>query len=297
MSDKQPDDLAHDLLALMQLTPAGEQTFRGESRNIVGRRVFGGQMLGQALAAASRTLDGYEAHTLKADFLAPGGAATAIDYAVDRVSDRRRFAKRRVLARQGELLLADIAISFQVPETGIEHQCTMPDVPGPEQLPDEREATRRFLADEPISDNFRAALLRRQLMDIRPVDPVHPLRPAKQPPANAVWLRAYSRLPDDNWLHQALLAYASDYGVLGVALRPHGLSFVDRGLQAASLDHALWFHRPARFDEWLLLTTDSPAVAGGRGFVRGQMFTRDGVLVASLAQEVLIRQHDSANKR
>ncbi len=288
MPEKQPNDLTRELVALMELSPVAEQVFRGESRNIVGRRVFGGQMLGQALAAAGRTVDGYEPHTLKADFMAPGDASAAIDYTVERVSDRRRFAKRRVLARQGDRVLGDISISFQVPETSVEHQCAMPTVPDPEQLPGEREATRRLLADEPISDNFRAALLRRQLMDIRPVDPVHPLHPPKQAPASAVWLRAHDPLPDDAWLHHALLAYASDYGVLGVALRPHGLSFVDRGLQAASLDHALWFHRPARFDEWLLLATDSPVVAGGRGFVRGQM----GALVASLAQEVLIRQHD-----
>ena len=278
------------LLELLRLERVDDNSFVGESRNIVGGRVFGGQLLGQALAAAAGTVDGRIAHSLQGYFLLPGDACAPIVYRVEPVRDGGTFSIRRVLALQAERVLVQLSASFQSLENGLEHQCDMPVVPDPESLPDEIEAKRQFLEAEPISDNFRAALLRPQPLEIRPIAPDHPLRPRDRSPARQCWMRAPGPLPEDASLHQALLAYASDYSLLGVALQPHGLSFLDRKLQAASLDHVMWFHRPVRMDEWLLYSMESPVSAGTRGFIRGQVFSRDGALVASTSQEGMIRK-------
>jgi len=283
------DGTTRGLLELLRLERLDDNSFVGASRNIVGGRVFGGQLLGQALAAAARTVDGRTAHSLQAYFLLPGDVRTSITYRVEPVRDGGTFSIRRVLALQAERVLFQLSASFQSPEDGLEHQCDMPVVPDPESLPDEIEAKRQFLEAEPISDNFRAALLRPQPIEVRPIAPDHPLRPQDRSPVRRFWMRVPGPLPDDLPLHQALLAYASDYSLLGVALQPHGLSFLDRKLQAASLDHVMWFHRPARMDEWLLYSMENPVSAGMRGLIRGQVFSRDGKLVASTSQEGVLR--------
>jgi acyl-CoA thioesterase II len=286
-------DLMQALVKLIRLERLEDNLFRGESRDIVGSRVFGGQVLGQALLAASHTVEGRLAHSLQAYFLWPGDALAPIIYNVERVRDGGSFTTRRVVAIQHGRTIFDLAASFQVPEEGLEHQSEMPDVPAPEQLPTEEELTLAFIEREQPSVRMREALLRPQPIEVRPVDPdPHPIAPSKRPPVKSVWLRSSGPLPDEPSLHQALLAYGSDHGLLGAALRPHGLSFMRRSLHAASLDHAMWFHRRFRLDEWLLYSMDSPSSSGARGFARGQIFTRDGRLVASVAQEGLIRQRN-----
>lgn len=281
--------LMQKLVELIRLEPLGDDAFRGQSRKIVGPRVFGGQVLGQALFAANQTVEGRTAHSLQAYFLAPGDAAAPITYQVERVRDGGSFSTRRVVASQHGRRLFDLSASFQVPAQGLEHQPPMPEVIEPERLPVERETVARFLEHEEVSDNFKAALLRPQPIEFRPVDPDHPLRPEKTTAAREIWLRSPEPLPDEPTLHQALLAYASDRGLLGSALRAHGLGFLSRDLQVASLDHGMWFHRPFRFDDWLLYTMESPTATGERGFTRGQIFSRDGTLVASVVQEGLMR--------
>lgn len=283
--------LMQKLVELIRLEPLGDDVFRGESRKTVGPRVFGGQVLGQALFAATRTVEGRTAHSLQAYFLAAGDATAPITYQVERVRDGGSFSTRRVVATQHGRRLFDLAASFQVPAQGLEHQSPMPEVIEPERLSGEREVTARFLEQEDVSENFRTALLRPQPIEFRPVAPDHPLRPDKKTTAREVWMRAPEPLPDEPALHQALLAYASDRGLLGSALRAHGLGFLSRGLQVASLDHGMWFHRPFRFDDWLLYTMESPTATGERGFTRGQIFSRDGSLVASVVQEGLMRLH------
>jgi acyl-CoA thioesterase-2 len=183
-----------------------------------------------------------------------------------------------------------MAASFQAPEDGAEHQTEMPDVPGPDELPRELDLIRAV--EEQIPEDVRPFYTRERPIEFRPVEPVDPFDPATKPPANHVWLRARGTLPDDRLTHQSMLAYASDYGLLSTALRPHGLSFVQPDLQLATLDHALWFHRPVQVDAWLLYATDSPSASGARGFTRGQLFAQDGTLVASVAQEGLMRVWD-----
>ncbi len=286
-------DLMQQLVRLMRLERLEENLFRGESRDIVGSRVFGGQVLGQALMAAYNTVEGRIAHSLQAYFIRPGDAKAPIIYDVERVRDGGSFTTRRVVAIQHGRPIFDLAASFQVPEQGHEHQFDMPDVPPPEEVMSEVEFNEQYIARENPPEHI-AQLLRRRKdnpIEFRPIDPDHPLRPPKKPPVQHVWFRATGSLPDELPLHQALLAYASDHGLLGVALRPHGLVFLHHRMQAASLDHAMWFHRPVRLDDWLLYSMDSPSTSGARGLARGQIFTRDGVLVASTAQEGLMRVH------
>lgn len=283
-------ELMQRLVKLMELERLEDNLFRGESRNIVGTRVYGGQVLGQALMAASQTVEGRIAHSLQAFFILPGDASAPIIYDVERVRDGGSFTTRRVKAIQHGRTIFDLAASFQVREEGAEHQSEMPDVPPPEELPSESELLQKLLAKEKdMTEQRKAEIMRQRPIETRPVDPENPLNPEKQPPSRAVWFRADGRMPDDLALHQALLAYASDHGLLGVALRPHAYSFSHPNMQAASLDHAMWFHRDFRLDEWLLYTNDSPSASNARGFARGQIFTRDGKLVASVAQEGLMR--------
>jgi acyl-CoA thioesterase-2 len=284
-------ELMQELLKLIQLEQLEENTFRGDSRNIVGKRVFGGQVLAQALLAATQTVaEGRLAHSLQAYFIRPGDASASIDYRVERVRDGGSFTTRRVIAIQAGRPIFDLAASFQAPEEGMEHQFATAEAPPPEGLLNDRDATERFLAEEPISENFRKALLRSEPIEIRPVVPTHPLRPEKRPPVKQVWIRATGPLPNDPVMHRALLAYVSDRGLLSAALLPHGVTFLHRDFQGASLDHAMWFHQPFRLDDWLLYHMESPIASGSRGYTRGQIFTRDGRLVASVAQEGLIRR-------
>ncbi len=280
-----------DLLQLLDLEALEVNLFRGQSRDLGGKAVFGGQVIGQALVAASRTVEGRFPHSLHAYFLRPGDMAHPIVYEVDRVRDGKRFTARRVQAIQaGEVLLSMIC-SFQVPEEGLEHQAPMPDVPPPESLRPRQELVAEWLASVPsVPPRIREAFERRTAVEFRPVEPRNPLLPSVQPPRQAFWVRASGKLPDAPLLHACVLAYASDFSLLSTALFPHGLSWLTPGLAVASIDHALWFHRAFRLDEWLLYVMDSPTAQGGRGLSRGQFFDRRGRLVVSVAQENLMRR-------
>src|SRR6185436_11785554 len=236
---------------------------------------------------AGRTVEGRAAHSLHGYFMLAGDLATPVVYQVDRIRDGKSFTTRRVLAIQEGREIFTMTCSFQVPEEGIEHGAPLPGVPAPEELPRELDLVRA-MADR-IPEPLRDVYTQDRPIDFRPVAPVDPFHPEVRDPVKHMWFRAEGRMPDDPILHQAVLAYASDYGLLGTALLPHGLSFLTRRVQAASLDHAVWFHRPFRVDDWLLYAMDAPAAAGARGFTRGSLFTRDGTLVASTAQEGLIR--------
>jgi acyl-CoA thioesterase-2 len=282
-----------DLLKLIDLEAIEINIYRGRNRDIGTGRVFGGQVLAQALVAARRTVDEpREAHSLHGYFILPGDLEAPIVYFVDRLRDGRSFTTRRVTAIQHGRAIFNLSASFQVAETGPEHQTAMPDVPPPEELKPELERIRE-MADR-IPDGLRAVLTQDRPIDFRPVTPIDLFDPEPGPALRHVWLRAIGRLPDEPVSHQATLAYASDYGLLGTALLPHGLSVRTPGMQVATLDHAIWYNRPFRADEWLLYVTESPVAAGARGFARGSVYTRDGSLVASVAQEGLTRRRDPA---
>ena len=244
-------------------------------------------MLAQALVAAGRTVnDERIAHSLHAYFILPGDIEAPLVYDVDRIRDGGSFTTRRIRAIQHGTPIFNLSASFQRVETGHEHQAPMPDVPGPDGLTSEIEMLRA-IADR-IPEPIRATYTQDRPFEFRPVAPVDPFAPERRPHEHAVWFRAVDRLPDDLAVHQSLLAYASDHGLLPTALRPHGLSWLQPDLQIASLDHAMWFHRPFRADEWLLYAMESPSAAGARGFTRGSVY-QDGALVASVAQEGLMR--------
>jgi len=261
--------------------------FRGRSPQDGWQRVFGGQVLGQALVAAGRTVEGRAAHSLHAYFLRPGDPLVPILYNVDRIRDGSSFTTRRVVAIQHGKAIFNLAASFQVDEPGLEHQIEMPEVPGPEGLPNEVELRQRHIGR--IPEKFHSTFLRDRPIEVRPIDPVDEFAPDKRPPFQNIWFRAVDTLPDDRALHQCVLAYASDLTLLDTSNLPHGVSWWSEKFQTASLDHAMWFHRPFRADEWLLYAQDSPRAAGARGFNRGSVFTRAGELVASVTQEGLIR--------
>jgi acyl-CoA thioesterase-2 len=281
-----------DLLELLDLEPIEQNIYRsGRNQDIGSGRVFGGQALAQALVAARRTVEEERsAHSLHAYFILPGDIEIPIVYFVDRLRDGRSFSTRRVTAIQNGRAIFNMSLSFQVEEDGPDHQMGMPEVPGPEDLPAELSLIRE--AADRLPPELRDVYTRDRPVEIRPVAPVDLFRPDAREPVKHAWLRATGDMPADALLHQAVLAYASDYGLLGTALLPHAMTIQDPRLQAATLDHAIWFHRPFRADDWLLYTTDSPVAAGARGFTRGSIFTREGVLVASTAQEGLIRVHE-----
>jgi len=280
-----------DLLRLLDLEPLEVNLFRGQSRDLGGKAVFGGQVIGQALVAASRTVEGRLPHSLHAYFLRPGDMARPIVYEVDRVRDGKSFTARRVQAIQGGEVLLSMICSFQVPEPGFEHQAPMPEVPAPESLRPQRELVKEWLAAVPqVPPRIREAFERRTAVEFRPVEPRNPLVPMVDPPRQSFWVRSNGPLPDAPLLHACVLAYASDFSLLSTALRPHGVSWLTPGLAVASIDHALWFHRPFRLDDWLLYVMDSPTAQGGRGLSLGQFFDRRGRLVASVAQENLMRR-------
>ena len=280
-----------DLLRLLDLEPLEVNLFRGQSRDLGGKAVFGGQVIGQALVAASRTVEGRLPHSLHAYFLRPGDMARPIVYEVDRVRDGKSFTARRVQAIQGGEVLLSMICSFQVPEPGFEHQAPMPEVPAPESLRPQRELVKEWLAAVPqVPPRIREAFERRTAVEFRPVEPRNPLAPMVDPPRQSFWVRSNGPLPDAPLLHACVLAYASDFSLLSTALRPHGVSWLTPGLAVASIDHALWFHRPFRVDDWLLYAMDSPTAQGGRGLSRGQFFDRAGSLVVSVAQESLMRR-------
>ena len=284
-----------ELLDLLDLEPLEVNIYRGRNRDIGTGRVFGGQVLAQALVAARRTVDEpREAHSLHGYFILPGDLKAPIVYFVDRLRDGSSFSTRQVTAIQHGRAIFNLSASFHIAESGYEHQTTMPDVPPPEELANELHLIRA-MADR-IPDALRQIVTQDRPIDFRPVSPIDPFHPEKRAPVRHMWLRAIERLPDDPLTHQAVLAYASDYGLLGTALLPHGVPPRSPALQLATLDHAFWAHRPFRADEWLLYAMDSPAAAGGRGFTRGAFYTQDGQLVASVAQEGLMRRREAASR-
>jgi acyl-CoA thioesterase-2 len=281
------------LLSILDLEPLEENLFRGRSPQDGWQRVYGGQVLGQALVAAVRTVPPDRvAHSLHAYFLLPGDPARPIVYNVERVRDGGSFTTRRVTGIQHGRPMFAMSCSFHIAEPGLDHQDAMPQVPPPEELPSERQLKAKLLAQLP--DNIKSYWERERPIEMRPVDVSRYFAREKRAPEQMVWMRASGRLPDAFPLHQCVLAYASDFTLLDTALIAHGKLMFDKDMQLASLDHALWLHRPFRADDWLLYAQDSPSSHGARGFCRGSIFTRDGVLVASVAQEGLMRERSSA---
>jgi len=279
------------LLTILDIERLEENLFRGLSPQVGWQRVFGGQVIGQALVAANRTVNGRLAHSLHAYFLRPGDPSVPIIYNVDRIRDGGSFTTRRVVAVQHGQAIFSMAASFHKEETGLEHQIKMPEVPPPESLPSEAEL-KACLIDR-VPPQVKAYWERERPIEIRPVDLSRYLTPGNHAPSQQVWIRATGELPNDQSLHQCVLAYASDFTLLDTALIAHGRFVFDPKLILASLDHALWFHRKLRADEWLLYAQDSPISGGGRAFCRGMLFTRDGKLVASTAQEGLLRERSA----
>ena len=281
------------LLSILDLEALEDNLFRGRSPQQSWQRVFGGQTLGQGLVAAVRTVPQERvAHSLHAYFLLPGDLNRPIIYSVERVRDGASFTTRRVTATQHGRAMFVMSVSFHKQEQGLEHYSTMPKVPPPEDLPSEQDLKARILAELP--EVMRKYWEQERPIELRPLDASRYFSREKRPAEQMVWLRASGRLPDAFPLHQCVLAYASDFSLLDTALIAHGKLMFDKDIQLASLDHALWFHRPFRADEWLLYVQDSPSSHGARGFCRGSLFRRDGVLVASVAQEGLMRSRQSA---
>jgi len=280
-----------DLITLLQLERIEDNIFRGESRDIGSAQVFGGQVLGQALSAAQHTVDNRVVHSLHAYFLRRGDMEAPIVYEVDRARDGGSFSSRRVVAIQHGRPILNLAASFQTPEPGLEHQASMPEVPGPDDCDDILEVQSELVQKMPQA-------MRRHMADKRAFE-IRPVVQQRQPGVvnKNVWIKTVDALPDSHTLHRNLLAYASDYELLGAATLAHDLDFVDDGLIMASLDHALWFHRELRIDEWLLYSIDSPNASGARGFARGQFFNQAGELLASTAQEGLMRVVDNPNSK
>jgi acyl-CoA thioesterase II len=281
------DSRLAEMLKLLDLERIEDNLFRGASRDVGAPQVFGGQVLGQALVAASRTVDGRLVHSLHAYFLRRGDLGVPIVFEVDRSRDGGSFTSRRVVAIQHGQPILTMSASFQIDEPGLDHQSPKPDAPPPEELRDlgEIEAALLERAPHKVTGFFR----NQRPIEFRAVDPSDYLNPGKRPALKKVWFRVVGKLPDDPALHRCLLAYVSDYHLLATAALPHGVSFLD--LQLASIDHAIWFHRNLRMDEWQLYSIESPSASGARGFSRGSIYSRAGSLVASVAQEGLIRPH------
>ena len=283
-----PLTIVSDLLTLLELEPLEVNIYRGGNRDLGTGRVFGGQVFAQALVAARRTVDEpREAHSMHGYFLREGDLKAPIVYFVDRPRDGGSFTSRRVTAIQHGEAIFHMSASFHKTQEGFDHQAPMPDVPPPESLRPELDIIRER-ADE-LPEGLREVLTQDRPIDFRAVTPSDPLFHDRTEPIRQVWFRVVEHLPDVVLAHHAILAYASDYGMLPTALLPHEASYRDPNVFLASLDHSVWVHRPFRADEWLLYSIDSPSAAAARGFVRGQIFTQDGRLVASVAQEGLIR--------
>lgn len=279
---------AADLLALLDLERIEHNIYRGRNRDIGTGRIYGGQVLAQALVAARRTVpEDRPVHSMHGYFILAGDLRVPVVYFVDRLRDGGSFTTRRVSAIQHGKAIFELSASFHRREDGLEHQAEMPQVTPPEALPSELDLIRARARD--IPEGLRPILTQDRPLDFRVVGEPDPFDPSPRPPRRRYWVRAVGPVGDDPLHHQAILAYASDYGLLGSALNPHGVTFRDPDLMVASLDHSIWFHRPVRVDEWLLYATDSPVAAGARGFARGAFYTRDGALVASTAQEGLVR--------
>ena len=291
---KDKTDPVDELIQILDLERIERNRYRGFTPASRSIRVFGGQVISQALMAAYRTVEDRMCHSLHAYFIRPGDPSIPILYEVDQSRNGRSFTTRRVVAIQDGEQIFNLAASFHIAETGFEHQADMPDVPPPEELPteqDQRQALAKILPPE-MAKSFEVE----QPIDLRPVRPQNIMDPQKLEPVNYVWLKLKKGISGDLPLHQVILAYASDMTLLDTCVRPHGVNFF-RGAQMASLDHAMWFHDDFKTDEWLLYAQDSPRASGGRGLNRGTIYTRDGRLVASVMQEGLIRPYQKTAKR
>jgi acyl-CoA thioesterase II len=285
-----------ELVTLLALEQIEVNLFRGQSQDLGWGTVYGGQVLGQALSAAVQTVPTERhVHSLHGYFLRPGAVDKPIIYEVDRIRDGGSFTTRRVVAIQGGKAIFSLGASFQASEAGFEHQDEMPAVPAPASVPTQQELAATYADQLPVF--LRAQALAERPFEMRPLEPPsNPTQPQARAPERMLWLKATGELPDDPALHRCLLAYASDFAFLTTAMLPHAVSWLSPRMQVASLDHAMWFHQDVRVDEWLLHVIDSPKAHGGRGLVRGRVFTQSGRLVASTAQEGLIRQR-SAKQR
>lgn len=281
------DFTAEDLIATLELEPLEFNIYRGRNRDIGTRHIYGGQVLAQSVVAASRTVeDDRPVHSLHGYFILPGDLEAPVVYFVDRLRDGGSFTTRRVTAIQYGRAIFNMSASFHKDETGPSHQKSMPDVPDPEELPTELELMRAM--EDRIPEGMRATMTQDRPLDIRPVDPVDPFDPEPREPVRRLWIRALGDV-EQPLHHRAILAYASDYGLLGTSLMPHGLTWRRDNMMVASLDHAIWYHRAPDVNDWLLFDMESPTAEGARGFSRGEFYTRDGELVASVAQEGLTR--------
>ena len=291
MPEPTPQELVAQLTTLLDVEEIDTDLYRGPRLPGGVGRVFGGQVIAQALQAAQRSVEEPKtAHSLHAYFMRPGDENHPIVFRVVRDFEGRSFANRRVIAMQKGQPILNMTASFQTPSEGLHHQDAMPDVPDPDALRSEREL-REEIRDQ-VPEKFRRFFLRARPIEIRPVNPRNWFAPDRIEPVQHSWFRVVAPLPDDLALHRAMLAYASDMTLLGTCLLPHGVSWMTGDVQTASLDHAIWLHEQFRFDEWLLYTTDSPWAGHSRGFNRGKIYARDGRLVASVAQEGLIRVHN-----
>lgn len=287
-------NVMQEVLDLLDLEQIEAGIFRGPSRNIVGKNVFGGQVLAQALMAAGRTIEGRLAHSFHAYFLRAGDTTAPMVFQVENLRDGKSFATRYVKVIQHGAVIFTMMASFAVPEEGLEHQMEMPEVDGPDGIPSETELRERIAPM--IPEKVRNAFTRERPIEIRPINPVNPFAPQKQEAVRRHWMRAQNRLPDDPFLHQCILAFASDFALMGTAMLPHGVSFMQNNMQAASLDHGMWFHRDFRIDEWLLYDMDGPNASASRGMNFGRIFAQDGKLVATVAQEGLMRLREVPEK-
>ena len=283
-------DVLDELVELLSLEKIEENLFRGASQDLGWGTVYGGQVLGQALSAAVKTVpEDRHVHSLHAYFLRPGDVSRPVVYDVDRIRDGGSFTTRRVVAIQKGRPIFNMSASFQLQEEGFSHQADAPDAPSPESLKTDRERIAEYA--ENLPKPLQKLALADRPFELRAVDPIDdPTAPGAKPAHHMHWLKATGTLGDQPALHRFLLAYASDFSFLSVALRPHEVTWLTPGMLVASVDHAMWFHRPFRVDEWLLHVVESPSASGARGFVRGNIFDTDGNLVASTSQEGLIRQ-------
>lgn len=283
-------DTPDTLLDILDLETLEHNLFRGRSPRDGWQRVFGGQVIGQALVAATRTVETGDrpAHSLHGYFLLPGDPQKPIIYQVERIRDGKSFTTRQVTALQHGQAIFSMGVSYHREEPGFSHQIEAPQVPDPETLPSEAELVKELLPHLP--EQIQRYWRRDRPVEMRPVDVRQYVSTEKREARRSVWFRSNLSLPDDAGLHKCVLAYASDFFLLDTSLAPHGRNLFDPRMMMASLDHSLWFHRSFRADEWLLYAMDSPSASGARGFCRGSVFSRDGTLVASVAQEGLIRE-------
>jgi acyl-CoA thioesterase-2 len=281
-------DTLATLLDLLTLESIGTDRYLGQAQDLGFPKLFGGHVLGQSLVAATNSCQGLQAHSLHAYFIRAGSSTAPIEYQVDRLRDGKSFSVRRVTALQNNQAILILSASFQAPESGFEHQIEMPDVVPPESLPSELDLARAVKDRIPAS--IREQFTCDRPIEIRQVDPINPFKPEKMPATRYAWFRTTGPMSKDPTLNKCLLAYASDFGLLATSMRPHGVTFYQPDMMTASLDHAMWFYRDFCMDEWLLYASDSPTAAQGRGFNRGNIFRRNGELVACVAQEGLFRQ-------